>query len=87
MSILSKLFNKNKKTENNKQLTIHEKWQIDCESYQNPNFKVKTGECQCYKCLNRIKGNTLKCSKFDIVPKEILFNKKECELRVERKED
>ena len=57
------------------------------QSYKNSNYKVKTGECQCYNCVNKISGNTLKCSIFEDIPKDILFNKKECEYRIERKEN
>lgn len=66
------------------QLSIHAKWNLDSESYKNSNYKVKVGEGQCYKCANRIKGNILKCSKFDNIPKEILLNKNKCKSRIER---
>ena len=72
------LFKKNAK----KQLTIHEKWALDCESFKNPNYKVKIGEIQCYKCKNRIRTNTLKCSKFDEIESDILRDKKKCAFRV-----
>lgn len=77
------LFDKFKKKKA-EQLTIHEKWAIDCETYKDANYKARIEEGQCYKCANRIKGNTLKCSKFDVIPKEIMFNKKKCKNRIER---
>lgn len=87
MSVLSKIFNKNKKDENSKQLTLHEKWELDAKAYDNPNYKVKTGEIQCYKCVNRIKVNNLKCSNYENIPKEILLDQKKCEDCIEIKED
>lgn len=67
----------------NKELTIEEKWKIDCESYKNENYKanIKTG--QCYRCAYRIKGDVLKCSKFGIIPNEIMSGKKKCKSREE----
>lgn len=76
---LFNIFKKKKKV--SEQLTIQEKWALDCESYNNSNFTVETGESQCYKCKNRIKGNSLKCSKFDNIDKDILFGKKQCSFR------
>lgn len=81
MSVLSKLFNK--KREDNQQLTLHEKWEKDSESYNNPNYHVKTGENQCYRCANKIKGDALKCSKYESIPKEIILDKLKCDFRKE----
>ncbi len=83
MNILSRMFKKDKKEKN---LTLQEKWELDLKASQDPNYKVKTGEIQCYKCLNRIKTNTLKCSKYDIIPKEIIQDKIECKYRFVEKE-
>lgn len=64
-----------------KPFTLEEKWKIDSEQYNNPNYKAETGEIQCYKCINRIKGNSLKCSKYDNIPENIIFDKEKCEYR------
>lgn len=73
MSIFS-IFNKNKK--DNKQLTLEEKWDIDSESYNNPNYKPQTGETQCYNCVYMNKSNIFKCPKVGDVSKEILKGEK-----------
>lgn len=81
MSIFS-IFNKNKK--DNKQLTLEEKWDIDSESYNNPNYKPQTGETQCYNCIYMNKSNIFKCPKVGDVSKEILKGEKKCEYREEK---
>ena len=50
------------------------------ESYKNANYNAKIEEGQCYRCANRVEGNTLRCSKLEVIPKEILYNKKKCKL-------
>lgn len=81
MSIFN-IFNKNKK--DNKQLTLEEKWNIDSESYKNPNYKPQTGETQCYNCVYMNKSNIFKCPKVGDVSKEILKGEKKCEYREEK---
>lgn len=81
MGLFDKL--KKKKEDKNRQLTIHEKWAMDIDSYKNENYKAKIKEGPCCKCVYRVKGNALKCSKFDSIPKEIIFNQKKCESRIE----
>lgn len=83
MSIFSMFGSKKNGNKKNEQLTIEEKWKIDCESYKNENYKADIKEGQCYRCANRIKGNVLKCSKFDVIPKEIMYGKKKCKSREE----
>ena len=75
--------NKNKdKNQNSRQLSLIERWRIDCESYANPNYKPKIGMCQCCNCKNKINNNPLTCSKFEDIPSDILNNKKECEYKI-----
>lgn len=83
MSIFS-IFSNNKK-DNNKQLTLEEKWNIDSESYNNPNYKAQTGETQCYNCIYMNKSNIFKCSKVGDVSKEILKGEVKCDYREEKK--
>ncbi len=73
-NIFKKKNNQNKKN----QLTLDEKWAIDAETYKNPNIKIKTGESQCYNCIHRIKGTTLKCEIFEGINKEIISGKNRC---------
>lgn len=64
-----------------KNLTLEEKWNLDIESYKNPNYQAKIGEKQCYKCVYKRIENGLHCEKFGEIPKDILFNSRQCELR------
>lgn len=80
MSIFS-IFNKKN---NSKQLTLLERWSIDSESYNNPNYKPSTGETQCYNCMYMNKSNILKCPKVGDVSKEILKGEKKCKYREEK---
>ena len=52
------IFNRNEK-DNNKQVTLEEKWSIDSESYNNLNYKHLTGETQCYNCVYMNKINII----------------------------
>lgn len=87
MKTIAEIVDENEKGGKNRNLTLQERWAMDCESYKDPNYNVETGKSQCYKCGNRIKDSVLKCSKFQNVSKEILFNVKECEFRIEKEED
>ncbi len=82
MSIFS-IFNKKKKN-NSKQLTLLERWSIDSESYNNPNYNPPTGETQCYNCVYMNKSNILKCPKVGNVSKEIFKDEKKREYRKEK---
>ena len=64
-----------------RQLSILEKWEIDCESYKDPNYKVKTWEIQCYKCKYKKIEKGLHCEKLSKIPTDILLDKKSCEFR------
>lgn len=65
------IFNRNEK-DNNKQVTLEEKWSIDSESYNNPNYKSQIGETQCCNCVYMNKNNIFKYPKVGDVSKEIL---------------
>ena len=84
MGLFDKFKNKINNNDKDEQLSIYEKWACDVESYKNANYKAKIEEGQCYRCVKRIKGNTLKCSKFEVIPNKILSNKKKCKERIER---
>lgn len=84
MGFFDKFKNKKNTSDKNEPLTIYEKWAADVESYKNENYKAKIEEGQCRRCANRINGNTLKCLKFEVIPKEILSGKKKCKDRIER---
>lgn len=77
------IFNRNEK-DNNKQVTLEEKWSIDSESYNNPNYKPSIGETQCCNCVYMNKSNILKCPKVGDVSKEILKDEKKCKYREEK---
>ena len=83
MSIFS-IFNNNNKKDNNKQLTLEEKWNIDSESYNNPDYKAQTGQTQCYNCIYMNKSNIFKCPKVGDVSKEILKGEVKCDYREEK---
>lgn len=85
MSIFS-IFNKNKK-DNNKQLTLEEKWSIDSESYNNLNYKPQTIETQCYNCVYMNKSNIFKCHKVGDVSKKILKSEIKCDYHEEKNKD
>ena len=80
-----KLFNIFKK--NDKQLTLEEKWNIDIEFYKNhPDYKVKTSECQCYRCVYKNVNNGLHCDKIGKISKDILFDEVNCKYRLTDKQ-
>lgn len=76
----------NNNDNNEKPFSLADKWDIDSKHYKDPNYKAEIGETQCYRCSNRIKGNTLKCSKFDSIPIDILSGKEKCKYNNNEKE-
>ncbi len=63
----------------NKQLTLIEKWELDIESYKK-GAKIKVSTPQCKKCKYHIKGDALHCEvyKNERMPKYVRFPEKEC---------
>lgn len=63
----------------NKQLTLIEKWELDIESYKQ-GAKIKVSTPQCKKCKYHIKGDALHCEvyKNEKMPKYVRFPQKEC---------
>ncbi len=62
-----------------RQLTLHEKWAIDAETYKNSNA-ILTKTPQCETCAYRIKEKAFNCQKYcsEEKPKEVVFCDKEC---------